>query len=395
MENRGMNVFDAIIVGAGPVGLTFAARLAGAGLRIALVEQQPREALADPGFDGREIALTHDSMRTLRDCGVWQHIPAAEVSPLRAARVWNGALPYYMHIAKPGAEPEPLGSLIANHLIRRAAWERASREPGVTMFCDARVVSRELTQEGHAARVTLQDGRTLQAPLTVSADSRFSSTRRAAGISATSKDFGRTMLVCRMHHAKSHHDVAWEWFDHGQTLALLPLNGGFCSSVVVTVAGHEAQRLLKMSEADFDADMERRFQRRLGPMQLCSTRHAYPLVAVWAERFVAARHALIGDAAVGMHPVTAHGFNLGLRGAAALSRGILDATARSADVGGDDLLARYEREHRRFAWPLYTATNALVKVYTAEAPPMRFARDALLRAAGAFKPFRDAVAAMV
>ena len=46
---------------------------------------------------------------------------------------------------------------------------------------------------------------------------------------------------------------------------------------------------------------------RLGAMRLDGERYVYPLMAVWAERFVAPRLALIGDAAVGMHPVTAHG----------------------------------------------------------------------------------------
>ena len=43
--------------------------------------------------------------------------------------------------------------------------------------------------------------------------------------------------------------------------------------------------------------MTRRFDRRLGAMRLTSTRHPYPLVAVYAERFVAPRFACIGDAA--------------------------------------------------------------------------------------------------
>lgn len=390
-----VNDFDVLIVGAGPVGLTFAGTLARAGLKIALIEQQARHALADPADDGREIALTHASMQTLRECGAWRHLPADGISPLQAARVWNGSSPYNLHIARRASRSEPLGCLVANHQLRRAAWASAIAEPGVTLFSDARVVALQPARDGDSSSVTLQDGRTLRASLTVSADSRFSSTRRAAGIAASSKDFGRTMLVCRMHHARSHDGVAWEWFDHGQTLALLPLNGGFCSSVVVTVPGEEARRLQTLSPADFDAEMERRFQRRLGAMQLTGDRHAYPLVAVWADRFASARHALIGDAAVGMHPVTAHGFNLGLRGQATLAREIIAAFARGADPGDASLLARYEREHRRVAWPLYTATNALVRLYTAEALPLRFARQALLRVAGEFTPFRQAVAALL
>jgi len=75
--------FDVVIAGAGPVGLGFAASLAGAGLRIALVDPQPAAALADPADDGREIALTDRSVATLRRLGAWTRVPEAVVAPLR------------------------------------------------------------------------------------------------------------------------------------------------------------------------------------------------------------------------------------------------------------------------------------------------------------------------
>ncbi|MGC4010503.1 MAG: hypothetical protein QM805_16830 [Pseudomonas sp.] len=52
------------------------------------------------------------------------------------------------------------------------------------------------------------------------------------------------------------------------------------------------------------------FEQRLGEMAQAGSRHACPLVAVYAERFAGRRSALIGDAAIGMHPITAHGFNI-------------------------------------------------------------------------------------
>src|SRR5689334_17918795 len=134
-----MTDFDVIIIGAGPVGLTFAATLAKSRLKIAVVEPQPRTALADPAFDGREIALTHDSVRTLRKCGIWDHIPLDEISLLRAARVWNGASPFHLDITKRGSES--LGYLVPNHLIRRAAWAGASAAPNVAVFDESRVAS--------------------------------------------------------------------------------------------------------------------------------------------------------------------------------------------------------------------------------------------------------------
>src|SRR5690606_206971 len=148
-------------------------------------------------------------------------------------------------------------------------------------------------------------------PLLVAADSRFSSTRRAMGIPVAMHDFGKTMLVCRVRPGRAHEGVAWEWFGQGQTRALLPLNEGLASAVL-TVTGAEAERLQGLSPAEYAAELEARYEGRFGSMPLEGAVHAYPLVATWAHRFVGTRFALVGDAAVGMHPVTAHGFNLGL-----------------------------------------------------------------------------------
>jgi ubiquinone biosynthesis UbiH/UbiF/VisC/COQ6 family hydroxylase len=202
------------------------------------------------------------------------------------------------------------------------------------------------------------------------------------------------MIVCRMKHELPHHQVAHEWFDYGQTIALLPLHDG-CSSFVVTVDHQQARRLMAMDPAQFSVEIERRTQRRWGALQLVGERHAYPLVGVYASRFVARRYALIGDAAVGMHPVTAHGFNLGLLGQMTLAREVLAAVRASQDLGNPERLDRYEREHRRATLPMYLATNALVGLYTAEAPPFRLVRHALLRAAQFATPVRRLLAAAV
>ena len=81
---------------------------------------------------------------------------------------------------------------------------------------------------------------------------------------------------------------------------------------------------------------------------------------------------------LGMHPVTAHGFNLGLIGTETLARLLCTAATGGLDIGEPPLLARYDREHRRATLPLYLATNAIVGLYTTDSPPARFLRSALL-----------------
>src|SRR5690606_38443236 len=185
-----------LIIGAGPAGLCVALALAARGMEVEVVERQRREALAMPAFDGREIALTHGSMRILRQLGVWDRIPLAEISPLRLARVLDGDHPGFE--VGPGNCGSELGALVPNHAIRKAAWEAVADNPAITVHDGVSVEAVGSDQD--TAWVRLDDGRSLSARLLVAADSRFSSTRRAMGIPLAMHDFGKTMLVSRVRH---------------------------------------------------------------------------------------------------------------------------------------------------------------------------------------------------
>ena len=236
---------------------------------------------------------------------------------------------------------------------------------------------------------------TIRARLIVAADSRFSGVRDQLGVGVEMNRLGRSMMVCRMRHDQAHGHVATEWFDHRQTVALLPVADvdERVSSVVLTLAAPDIAELMRLSSEAFEVEMERRLKGRLTGLELVSERCAYPLATTWSHRFAGEGFALIGDAAVGMHPVTAHGFNLGLRGQDALARVV--KSARGGDIGSERLLARYERDHRLESWPLYQGTNALVRLFTQETLPARLARGAALRAGQATAPFKRVVKRML
>lgn len=384
--------FDIVIVGAGPAGLCFAQAVAGCGLRIAILERQPESMLADPAFDGREIALTHHSAHIMQALGLWQRIDNKAISLLRDAQVLNGPSLYAMQIEHDANKTASLGYLVANHLIRKAAYEAVKASPDITLLTASDITA--ISTDNDGAYISLANGTKVQAQLLVAADSRFSETRRAMGIPATMHDFGKTMMVCVMEHSIPHHHVAWEWFDYGQTLALLPMNGTQ-SSVVITLPAADIQRLMSLNEAEFNQEIALRFKHRLGSMQLASTRHAYPLVTAYASQLVAKRFALIGDAAVGMHPVTAHGFNFGLFGINVLADEIKTAKSRGSNIAASALLERYQRKHRFKTRPLFLATHAIAKLYGNDTIPARLIRAASLRLGNRISPFKRAVAHML
>jgi len=380
---------DIAIVGAGPAGLCLARSLSGNGLSVLLIERQPLASLAEPAEDGREIALTHASRAELQRLGMWSRIDPQDISPLRDAQVLNGPSLFALRIEAGQAGAEQLGYFVANQVIRRAAFDAVHECPDVSLVCGRAL--RSLRMERDGVQLTLDDDSQVRAHLLVAADSRFSETRRMLGIGASMEDFGKTMMVCRMAHERPHHNVAWEWFGYGQTLALLPINGDR-SSVVLTLPQREMAPLLELDEAAFAHEMERRFDRRLGAMQLLGPRHSYPLVGVFADRFAGPRSALIGDAAVGMHPVTAHGFNFGLQSQRRLAAEVLATYRRGGDIGGVWPLRRYATAHRLATWPLYQATRLIVGMYTDPRPPVRLLRNAGLRLAQGLPPLRQVIA---
>ena len=377
--------YDIVIIGGGPAGLSFACSMIGADVKVLVVEKSNIDAIANPQADGREIALTHLSLKILKKLGVWDLINQAEVAPLREAKVFDGDSPSLLNFKSDDSSIEALGYLVPNYQVRQALYQRVQQADNITLMTEAMVDNVEYLED-HSA-VLFADGTTINAKLVIAADSRFSSIRRKMGIPALMKDFSKVMIVTKMEHENTHNNIALECFDYGQTLALLPMVGN-ASSVVLTVTTDKSQAMLDMSEIDFNAKITKDFRGELGQMTQSGERHSYPLVAVHAQTFIANRFALIGDAAVGMHPVTAHGFNLGLRGQDILATLIKEACAHGQDIGSASLLKLFEKKHINLTRLMFFGTNGIVALFTNDAPVIKQVRRFVLKFAEHFPPIK-------
>jgi ubiquinone biosynthesis UbiH/UbiF/VisC/COQ6 family hydroxylase len=376
---------DIVIIGGGPAGLSFACSMMDANVKVLVVEKSSTDAIANPQADGREIALTHLSVKILKKLGVWDLIDHSEVSPLKEAKVFDGDSPSLLNFKSDDSSIEALGYLIPNYQVRQALYQRVNQADNITLMTDAMVDDVEYL--GDYSQVLFADGSTVKAKLVIAADSRFSNIRRKVGIPALMKDFSKVMIVTKMEHEHTHNNTALECFDYGQTLALLPMVGN-ASSVVLTVATNKAQAMLNMSEAEFNAKITQDFKGQLGQMTQSGERHSYPLVAVHAQTFIADRFALIGDAAVGMHPVTAHGFNLGLRGQDILATLIKEARTHGQDIGSKSLLKLFEKKHINLTRLMFFGTNGIVALFTNDAPVIKQVRRFVLKFAEHFPPIK-------
>ncbi len=378
--------FDITIIGAGPSGIAFACGFANLNIKIAVIDKLPRDVIANPKVDGREIALTHNSINFLKKLGVWNYISNKSKSIIKEARVLDGDSSYFLNFNHKEIEKENLGYLVSNHVIRKNLYKKLKKLSNVTLINKVKCVS--INNENNYATISLSNGEKIKTSLVVAADSRFSKMRSKMGISAFIRDFDKDMIVCRMEHEKPHKNIAYEFFRYNQTQASLPCIKNQ-SSIITTANKDFSSTLMKMNNKNFNKEMESNFNGFFGKMKVLGKRYSYPMVTTYTKNFTSNRFAVIGDAAVGMHPVTAHGFNLALRGSEILIEEIKSAIQNSTDVGLSSVLKNYQSKLNRVAAPLYLTTNGIVNLYTSNMLPAKFTRQFMLRLVNTISPIKQ------
>ncbi|HEY3918473.1 MAG TPA: UbiH/UbiF/VisC/COQ6 family ubiquinone biosynthesis hydroxylase [Stellaceae bacterium] len=374
---------EVAIVGGGLSGLALAIACAGAGIEVAVIDREDPAKFRSAAYDGRTTAIAYGSQQVLAGIGVWDAL-APHAEPIREIRVADGDSPLFLHYNRREVGAEALGYIVENRLLRGALQARAEALPSLTLFAPSAVEDVEFAEA--QTRLLLADGGRIIAPLAVGADGRNSPLRDAAGIKTWRKSYRQTAIVCVVRHAQPHRGVAVEHFRAAGPFAILPMptlkEGGNRSSIVWTEDERAAPALLALDDADFAVQLASRFGDFLGHLEVEPGRWSYPLMLIQAERYAAHRLALIGDAAHVIHPIAGQGWNLGVRDIAALAELIVDAHRLGLDLGGAELLKRYERWRRFDSLTLTAVTDGLNRLFSTEAPPLRVARDIGLAAVG-------------
>ena len=374
---------DAIVVGGGMVGGALALALAGGGLEVALVDRTPPEALAAAAHDGRSSAIAYASQKLLAQIGLWREVAHA-AEPIRDIRVSDGAsllFLHYRHREPDGpADGAPMGWIVANDAIRSGLAALLAAAAGIRVVAPARAQRLMPGEPGDPlAGLALEDGRVLRAPLIVAADGTESRLRTQARIAATQWRYPQDGIVCTMAHELPHDGIAHERFLPAGPFAVLPMtdapDGTHRSSIVWTERARHAPAMMRLSDAAFGAELQRRFGDWYGAVRATGGRWRYPLRLLHADRYVAPRFALVGDAAHTIHPIAGQGLNLGLRDVAALAEAVVDDRRLGLDHGGLATLQRYERWRRPDNVTLMAVTDGLNRLFSNDIGPVRLARD--------------------
>ncbi len=365
---------DIVIAGGGVAGLTAAAAFGTAGFRVTIVDPAPPVTNAGAaGADHRTTAFLQPAREFLMAAGLWERLEP-HAMPLDVMRIVDAG----------GEEPEPrvardfvasdIGPLpfgwnFPNWLLRREMVARLAELPNVD-FRPGTGFRRALARDAEIL-VDLSDNSGLRAKLLIGADGRHSAVRQAAGIGVKTTRYGQKAVVFAVTHERPHGNVSTEVHRAGGPFTLVPLpdhDGKPCSAVVWMDAGPETKRLAGLGAEAFNAEATARSAGVYGALTLIGPRQVWPIISQIADKMIAARTALVAEAAHVVPPIGAQGLNMSLADLACL-HGLADA--RREGLGDRQMLDAYERRRHLEVRLRVSGVDALNRASIAGAPILR------------------------
>ena len=369
--------YDIVIAGGGMIGTSLALALAPLGLRVAVVEAVARQEMAQPSFDDRSTALSRSTQRMFEAMGLWPEIVAAS-TPIAGIHVSDQGRFGFSHIDAEEQGVEALGYVVINRVLGNVLQTALEKEGRVDVMCPARVAAVDLSPDAATVEIALENDetRTLACKLLVAADGANSVVREMLGITASKSSYEQRAVIGNLLPEKPINNMAYERFTAQGPLAVLPVADGR-AGFIWTVSESDADRVMDLDDDAFLAEMQREFGYRLGTFSKVGKRASYPLVLSKALRLTATRSVLVGNSAHGLHPVSAQGFNLGMRDVAAIVDCVADARTQGEDFdpGNAGLLERYATWRRSDQQKLVRFTDSLVKLFGSQRRPLGTLRN--------------------
>ncbi len=373
------------VVGAGPIGMTLAGRLAQRGVSVILLEEHP----APTGEGSKALCMQRETLE------IWDRLGIGERVAQRGVQ-WDVGRTYFrdrelfsVHLPGSGDDHFPPFVNISQTEVEEMLRHRLGQLPEVDLRWGQRLTG--LQQDGEAVSLTCDtaDGpSTITVAYAIGADGAHSSVRHLLGMGFPGHSHEDLFLICDIRATLPFPRERRFFFDP-------PWNPG--RQVLVHPQPDDVWRIDWQVPSGTDVEAERAsgaLDRRIRQVVGATTPYELAWVTGYrfhqrlAPRFRVGRVLLAGDAAHLMSPFGARGLNSGAADAENL------AWKLALVLGGrapEALLDSYDAERRAAAVENLAVTDASMRFMVPHGPVRRGARNAILRGSVRFATLRRLV----
>ncbi len=355
-----MNKHDIAIIGAGVVGLSAALRMAQLGFEVALIDAMDNPAL-EKCVNSRVYALNAASEKLLTTLGVWPNIDEDKITAYDRMHVWDEASGAHIDFdSRLIAEPK-LGVIVAESALKKALLKQIELESKIKVFFNTRITAIHTDDE----RVKINaETNTWQSRMLFVCDGAESFARKLLGVGMVSWPYHQSALVATVGVKKPHQRSAFQVFTKNGPLAFLPLADPNQCSIVWSTSAKRAAELARLDKAEFEQQLERAFESKLGQVSLIGSKQQFPLVMRHCRRYVGKNWLLMGDAAHTIHPLAGLGLNIGLADITVLTT----CLANSNHQFSQKMLQHYHRQRTSEVWKVIAVLSGLKTLFITKLP---------------------------
>ena len=303
--------FDAIVVGAGLVGLSLTLALLQQGWQVLLVDKRSAPVKPDSkpvsvsgfqldsGFSARVSALNSRSLTLLNELGIDATWLEQHSALFQGMHVWDGD-------GTAGIEFNASGRIVENHRLEWALLLQISHL-GLTPVWQSEISDIECLAD--EVRIRFSTGEEFLGNCLMGVDGAYSDTRERVGIRVIEWSYEQTSMTTTVQTTLPHTGIAHQCFTRDGPLALLPLADPKLCSLVWS--GRNTVDRMALSDEMLCQEISRESEFVLGQVTAVDSRFEFPLRQAHAVHYAKNNVVLLGDAAHSIHPLAGQGVNLG------------------------------------------------------------------------------------
>ncbi|KJV65115.1 FAD-dependent monooxygenase [Anaplasma phagocytophilum] len=328
------NYYDVVILGGGINGVLCAIGLSHKDISVLVVEE--RDAILD-GNQGRVYAFSKRSKEILENFSVWND--GIRSSPIDHIMIYDGNSCSSVHYDRVLVDDQPMGYVVEASEIAKFMHQKLNFDVITSSSCKL------FTVKDGFAEIYLSCGKKIYTKLVVCAEGKNSRFRNSLSLKTINHAFGQGFIVCNINHEKHHRNTAIEHFCTNGPSAILPMYGGYSSSIVWTEKYEMAQLIQNLPIEEFTKLLQEKCSDFLGKIEVNSKINCYKTSMSLLKKIFINRAIIIGDAAHAIHPVAGQGLNLGMRDVGILVEIIEKYHKLGSDIGQKFILQ--EIDNRR------------------------------------------------